>query len=436
RHLALRRAGDVRAHAKALRDPARRGRDGPRGREPPRPRRRRGGAHGGLLPRRRALDRVPGGVPPARVGERRGCGPRPLRALRPGHHARRAAGGRPRRRAVPRRARRPRGARRRPHPLCAWRRSRPRGPAVRRRDGSAGGRGRDARGGAARPRAPRPGDRRRRGGLLGPPERRRRRAQVVRSGASLHFPEGGRPRAGRRPRVRAVEHRPRERGQLRRRRLSARPRFRRERRRMSAKAIVGVLLLGIAAVAARAEEPSSSAPVARVGNVTPTQAQVGDLIKGPLTELRMREQTLRQQGLEELIAQTILTQEAAAKGTTVSALIKSEVEDKSAPSAADLKTFYEANKDRYKSVAEADALKQIEPGLRQQQQRTRQTAYLRELRQKYGVKVLVEPTRMAIDITGAPVRGNVNAPVTIVEFSDFQCPFCGRARPTVNKVRE
>jgi protein-disulfide isomerase len=207
---------------------------------------------------------------------------------------------------------------------------------------------------------------------------------------------------------------------------------------MSAKAILGVLLLGIAAVAAGAEERSASAaaPVARVGNVTLTQAQVDDLIKGPLTELRMREQTLREQGLEQLIAQTVLTQEAAAKGTTVNGLIKSEVEEKSSPSAADLKAFYEANKERYKNVAEADALKQIEPGLRQQQQRTRQAAYLRELRQKYGVKVLVEPTRMAIDTANAPVRGNVNAPVTIVEFSDFQCPFCGRARPTVNKVRE
>jgi protein-disulfide isomerase len=205
---------------------------------------------------------------------------------------------------------------------------------------------------------------------------------------------------------------------------------------MSAKAILGVLLLGIAAIAAGAEERSAAAPVARVGNVTLTQAQVDDLIKGPLTELRMREQTLREQGLEQLIAQTVLTQEAAAKGTTVNGLIKSEVEEKSSPSAADLKAFYEANKERYKNVAEADALKQIEPGLRQQQQRTRQAAYLRELRQKYGVKVLVEPTRMAIDTANAPVRGNVNAPVTIVEFSDFQCPFCGRARPTVNKVRE
>jgi protein-disulfide isomerase len=184
------------------------------------------------------------------------------------------------------------------------------------------------------------------------------------------------------------------------------------------------------------EPPPPAGAVARVGDVTLTQAQVDDVIRGPLTELRMRENTLRAQGLEELIAQTVLGKEAAARGTTLSELLKSEVEQKGIPTEAETKAYYEANKERFKNLPEADALKQIEPGLRQQQQRARQAAYLRELRKKYGVKVLLEPMRMSVDTTGAPVRGNVKAPVTIVEFSDFQCPFCARARPTVNRVRE
>ena len=34
------------------------------------------------------------------------------------------------------------------------------------------------------------------------------------------------------------------------------------------------------------------------------------------------------------------------------------------------------------------------------------------------------------------MRGNPSAPVTIVEFSDYQCPFCARVNPTLAKVRE
>ena len=41
-----------------------------------------------------------------------------------------------------------------------------------------------------------------------------------------------------------------------------------------------------------------------------------------------------------------------------------------------------------------------------------------------------------VPVSGSPVRGNVAAPVTIVEFSDFQCPFCKRAEVTIDKVRD
>ena len=45
-------------------------------------------------------------------------------------------------------------------------------------------------------------------------------------------------------------------------------------------------------------------------------------------------------------------------------------------------------------------------------------------------------TEMAAQIAGLPVRGNANAPVTIVEFSDFQCPYCSRASETVETLME
>jgi protein-disulfide isomerase len=39
-----------------------------------------------------------------------------------------------------------------------------------------------------------------------------------------------------------------------------------------------------------------------------------------------------------------------------------------------------------------------------------------------------------LDLAGAPTRGPADAPVTIIEFSDFQCPFCGRATSTIENV--
>ncbi len=41
---------------------------------------------------------------------------------------------------------------------------------------------------------------------------------------------------------------------------------------------------------------------------------------------------------------------------------------------------------------------------------------------------------IAIDLNNAPVQGPANAPITIIEFSDFQCPFCKRVVPTVKDL--
>jgi protein-disulfide isomerase len=44
--------------------------------------------------------------------------------------------------------------------------------------------------------------------------------------------------------------------------------------------------------------------------------------------------------------------------------------------------------------------------------------------------------RAKIEVGQAPVRGPKNAPVTIVEFSDFQCPYCKKAVPTLHEIEK
>lgn len=45
-------------------------------------------------------------------------------------------------------------------------------------------------------------------------------------------------------------------------------------------------------------------------------------------------------------------------------------------------------------------------------------------------------TKIAESIDGLPFRGSADAPVTIVEFSDFQCPYCTRGAATVEQILE
>jgi protein-disulfide isomerase len=199
---------------------------------------------------------------------------------------------------------------------------------------------------------------------------------------------------------------------------------------------LGVSAPGQEAAAPGTPSPREGGPAAIVAGKTIAVREVDELVRSQLMDLRAREHQLRSQALDALVAQALLEKEAEARGVTPEALHKAEVEDKAAVTDAEAKAFYSANQARFGTTSEADALQQVRAGLGQQRQNERRAAFAKELKAKYDVRVLLEPYRVPVEAGSAPARGNPKAPVTIVEFSDFQCPYCVRARPAVNKVRD
>ena len=62
-------------------------------------------------------------------------------------------------------------------------------------------------------------------------------------------------------------------------------------------------------------------------------------------------------------------------------------------------------------------------------------ALIERLRKNEPVKILLEPKRVVVDSSGHPSIGAKDAPVTIVEFTDFQCPFCKATEATLKDFR-
>jgi protein-disulfide isomerase len=58
------------------------------------------------------------------------------------------------------------------------------------------------------------------------------------------------------------------------------------------------------------------------------------------------------------------------------------------------------------------------------------------MRRNFKVVTFLDPLRTDIVTTGYPSRGPANAPVTIVEFADFECPYCGGLYPTLKLVEK
>jgi predicted DsbA family dithiol-disulfide isomerase len=199
---------------------------------------------------------------------------------------------------------------------------------------------------------------------------------------------------------------------------------------------------GAAAKAPAPAAPASPAPsgpdvVAVVGGQPITLRDFEESAAGPLFQLRNQQFQAQRQILEEDIAKRLLEREATERKVTVDELLQQEVTAKvPAVTPEEQKAYYDENKARIPPMAEAEALQRIATGLSEQRRAQRRAAFIDSLRKKAGVRVLLEPPRLQVAADGSPSRGPAGAPVTIVEFSDFQCPYCSRAIATLKKIEE
>jgi protein-disulfide isomerase len=181
---------------------------------------------------------------------------------------------------------------------------------------------------------------------------------------------------------------------------------------------------------------AASGVAAKVGDKTITLAELDDKAAANLMKVRQQEFEVRSQALDQMINDELLDREAKAKGVTKDKLIDTEISSKvPAPSQAEVDAYYEANKARMGTQTKEQISPQISAMLKQQKQAGVQADYMKTLRQKYGVKVMIEPPRVDVSVDDDAARGGgATAPVTIVEFSDFQCPYCSRAEGVVDEV--
>ena len=205
-------------------------------------------------------------------------------------------------------------------------------------------------------------------------------------------------------------------------------------------ALACCLALFLAPTARAADKPSAPArtgTVASVGGEAIDASELEAAGGARLFSLYTQEYQLRKQLLDDLINKRLLEKEAKARGLSVEELARTEVDGKApAVTEAEQKAYYEQNKARFGPMAEADALKQAESLLRQQKITARRVEFVMALRKAANIKVMLEPPRIKVDATGGPAKGPEGAPITIVEYADFQCPYCGRAMAALKQVEE
>jgi protein-disulfide isomerase len=147
--------------------------------------------------------------------------------------------------------------------------------------------------------------------------------------------------------------------------------------------------------------------------------------------------TLRKQSLDVKINDLLLDQEAKKKNVTAEALFDAEILPRVKPvTEADAHSFYEENKDRAKGSFE-QLRPQIIQYLQTREQGNAAAAYAEQLRKGATLQVFLKPPDppvLEISIDNRPWTGGANARVTIVEFTDFECPSCAATQPVLEEL--
>jgi protein-disulfide isomerase len=164
-----------------------------------------------------------------------------------------------------------------------------------------------------------------------------------------------------------------------------------------------------------------------------TRTQLHEQEAGVLLQARYDFYLAEQKALNDLIGYRLLENEAGRQHLTVDELLKREVDSKvPEPSEEQLQAVYEVvnSKEPFATIRG-----KILETLRTQRVQKARAAYVEQLREKANVVVLLAPPRADFAVGDAARLGPPTAPVQLVEFADFECPFCIKVQPELQKLK-
>jgi protein-disulfide isomerase len=181
--------------------------------------------------------------------------------------------------------------------------------------------------------------------------------------------------------------------------------------------------------------PAGAETVATIGDTEISREELETHVRPQLIELDNSRYEVLRGGVDQLIAQAVLQKEAAATGKTMEELINDNVIEKTEePGEEEIAAIFEANKQQLGDTPIEAVRDRIVAMLRDRQEAELTRGYIGGLREKYDVTVRIDPPKVDVETGDLQVRGGKDAGVTIVGFSDYECPFCQRGEAVIAEV--
>jgi len=178
--------------------------------------------------------------------------------------------------------------------------------------------------------------------------------------------------------------------------------------------------------------------VATVNNIEITQKQVDESVAVQIYPLQQQLYAIRKAALENLITTKILESEAAARRIAIDDLRKQLTLGEVNVTRAQVEDAYKQNASFFATMSPDEARERLRLDLENQARMKHYRTGLDALRKKWAVAMNMPPPVFVseLDDGASPVRGAMNPIVTIVEFSDFECPFCKQAQSVLTQIVE
>ncbi|HUB02579.1 MAG TPA: thioredoxin domain-containing protein [Terriglobales bacterium] len=179
---------------------------------------------------------------------------------------------------------------------------------------------------------------------------------------------------------------------------------------------------------------TNSSVVAEIDGQKVTVDELEQKEAGKLLQAKYKYYLAERDALEQLINDDLLELQAKKEGITVDELLKHHITSNIPEPTEDQLRFY------YEGVQTDESYESARPHIidtvHSLRAKKAKDAYLADLRSQYGVVVELSQPSAQVDVADAPRLGSEKAPVQIIEFADYECPYCQKVSPDLVKLRD
>ncbi len=179
---------------------------------------------------------------------------------------------------------------------------------------------------------------------------------------------------------------------------------------------------------------ANNSVVAQVGKTNLTTNAFEKDEAGSLLQARYTMYQAERKVLDHFVEDQLLELQAKSQGVTVDQLLEKEaykgIKD---PTDDQMQVYYEGlDIDQPYAALKGQILEHI----RDVRKAKARAAYIKTLKAQSNIRILLQPPTAEVNAESPNVKGPKNAPVTLVEFADYECPYCVKVNPVLQSIEK